>query len=387
MNWAEYAVLFLVSGLVTIALVPFAKRLAVHFDAIDYPSARRVNMLPIPRLGGVAIFGGIIAAIIVLFVGMTYFGWENPFTPNDDITPNYVGVFIGVVVMFGVGVVDDIVDLSPKAKFLGQVVAACIVAGSGLLLANIHNPIGDGYIEFGWVAYPLTVFYLVAFANVINLIDGLDGLAAGITAISAVTILVFAVITDRPDAAVFAVLLLGACIGFLEDNFYPASIFMGDSGALLLGFSLGIISLFAVARSALFVSLLVPILAAGVPILDTFFAIIRRKREHKPIDAADKGHIHHRLMRAGFSQRATVLIMWAWTIMLAACGMVVTVADNLVRIPIFLVAAGVTVYAIVKLRLLGDALSHHFNPRKKPERKNQSEPSAPEVNKNQSNES
>lgn len=146
MNWAEYAVLFLVSGLVTIALIPFAKRLAVHFDAIDYPSARRVNMLPIPRLGGVAIFGGIIAAIIVLFVGMTYFGWESPFTPNDDITPNYVGVFIGVVVMFGVGVVDDIVDLSPKAKFLGQVVAACIVAGSGLLLANIHNPIGEGYI-------------------------------------------------------------------------------------------------------------------------------------------------------------------------------------------------------------------------------------------------
>ena len=113
-----------------------------------------------------------------------------------------------------------------------------------MLLANIHNPIGEGYIEFGWVAYPLTVFYLVAFANIINLIDGLDGLAAGITAISAATILLFAVWTDRPDAAVFSVLLLGACIGFLKDNFYPASIFMGDSGALLLGFSLGIISLF-----------------------------------------------------------------------------------------------------------------------------------------------
>lgn len=366
MNWFEYAVLFLVAGLVTIALSPLAKRLAIRLDAIDYPSARRVNMLPIPRMGGVAIFGGMIAGIIVLFVGVTWFGWQSPFLPDDEITPNYIGVFVGVVVMFGVGAVDDVVDLNPKVKFLGQVVAACIVAGSGLLLSDIHNPVGDGYIDFGWFAYPLTIFYLVAFANVINLIDGLDGLASGITAISSVTILIFAVLTDRPDAAVFSVLLLGACLGFLKENFYPASVFMGDSGALLLGFSLGIISLFAVARSALFVSLLVPILAAGVPILDTFFAIVRRKREHKPIDVADKGHIHHRLMRAGFSQRATVLIMWAWTAMLAACGMVITVADNLVRIPIFIVAAGITVYGIVKLRLLGDALRHHFNPRKKP---------------------
>ena len=368
MNWLEYAVLFLVAGIVTIALVPCAKRLAVRFDAIDYPSARRVNMLPIPRLGGVAIFGGIIAAIIMLYIGISFFGWENPFASAEDANLNYVGIFVGIAFMFAVGVVDDVVDLSPKLKMLGQIIAACIVVWSGLLFSNIHNPIGEGFIEFGWVSYPLTVFYLVAFANVINLIDGLDGLAAGITAISAATILVFAILTDRPDAAIFSVLLLGACIGFLKYNFYPASIFMGDSGALLLGFTLGIISLFAVARSTLFVSLLVPILAAGVPILDTFFAIIRRKREHRPIDEADKGHIHHRLMRAGFSQRATVLIMWAWTIMLSACAMVITVADNLVRIPIFIVAAGVTIYAIVKLRLLGDALSHHFNPRKKPDR-------------------
>ena len=208
MNWLEYAVLFLVAGSVTIALVPAVKRLAVRLDAIDYPSARRVNMLPIPRLGGVAILGGIIAALIVLGLGMTFLGWDNPFAPNDDITPNYVGVFIGILFMFGVGAVDDVVDLSPKVKMLGQIIAACIVAGSGLLLANIHNPIGEGYIEFGWVAYPLTVFYLVAFANIINLIDGLDGLAAGITAISAATILLFAVWTDRPDAAVFSVFIL-----------------------------------------------------------------------------------------------------------------------------------------------------------------------------------
>lgn len=374
MDWLEYGVLFAVAAVVTIALTPLARKLAIKLDAIDYPSARRVNMLPIPRMGGVAIFGGILAALAVAGFGVYAFGWVDPFIDYNGIEINYWGVLLGTVLIFLVGAVDDVVDLNPKAKMLGQIVAACVVAGSGLLFSSIHNPIGEGYIEFGWVAYPLTVFYLVAFANVINLIDGLDGLAAGITGISATTILLFAVLTGRFDAALFSVILVGVCAGFLKSNFFPASIFMGDSGALLLGFSLGVISLFAVARSALFVSLLVPILAAGVPILDTFFAIVRRKREHRPIDEADKGHIHHRLMRAGFSQRATVLIMWAWTALLAACGVIITWADNLVRIPIFLIACAVTAYAIVKLRLLGDALSHHFNPRRKPELREPQEP-------------
>lgn len=374
MGWLEYGVLFAVAAVVTIALTPLARKLAIKLDAIDYPSARRVNMLPIPRMGGVAIFGGILAALAVAGFGVYAFGWVDPFIDYNGIEVNYWGVLLGTVLIFLVGAVDDVVDLNPKAKMLGQIVAACVVAGSGLLFSSIYNPFGEGYIEFGWVAYPLTVFYLVAFANVINLIDGLDGLAAGITGISAITILLFAVLTGRFDAALFSVILVGVCAGFLKSNFFPASIFMGDSGALLLGFSLGIISLFAVARSALFVSLLVPILAAGVPILDTFFAIVRRKREHRPIDEADKGHIHHRLMRAGFSQRATVLIMWAWTALLAACGAIITWADNLVRIPFFLIACAVTAYAIVKLRLLGDALSHHFNPRRKPELREPQEP-------------
>ncbi len=371
MNWAEYAVLFVVAVGATIALTPVARKIAIHFDAIDYPSARRVNMLPIPRMGGIAIFGGMVAAVAVAVFGMQFLGWENPFVPEPSMQVNYWGVLAGVVLIFLVGAIDDIIDMNAKVKFLGQIIAACVVAGSGVLLSSIHNPIGSGYIEFGWLAYPITVFYLVAFANVINLIDGLDGLASGITGISALTILVFAVLTGRPDAALFSVVLIGACLGFLKSNFYPAKIFMGDSGALLLGFSLGLVSLFAVARSALFVSLLVPILAAGVPIMDTFFAIIRRKREHRPIDEADKGHIHHRLMRAGFSQRTTVLIMWGWTALLSACAVVVTRADNIVRIPMVIAVCLITAYAIVKLRLLGDALSHHFNPRTKPQRRSE----------------
>lgn len=370
MNWPECAVLFVVAAATTIMLVPLAKKLAIKLNAIDYPSARRINMLPIPRLGGVAMFGGICAALVVLLLGIQYAGWANPFVPHDGMDVNYLGVGCGVIFMFAVGVADDVFDLSPRAKMFGQIVAACIVVASGLLLSGVHNPLGRGYIEFGWAAYPITIFYLVAFANIINLIDGLDGLAAGITAISCGTIIVLAFLTGRLDAVVLGTVLVGACVGFLKSNFYPASIFMGDSGALMLGFSIGVVSLFAVARSALFVSLFVPILAAGVPILDTFFAIIRRKREHRPIDEADKGHIHHRLMRAGFSQRTTVLIMWAWTLLLAICAMVITKADGEIRIIVSIVAVAITAYVVVKLHLLGDALRHHFHPRQKPRPRN-----------------
>lgn len=368
MNWVECIALLLVAVLTTILLVPLAKRVAVKFDAIDYPAARRVNMIPVPRMGGIAIFGGLVCALIVLMLGDYFFDWENPFVAQSDLSVNYLGMAIGVVFMFGVGVVDDIIDLKPKSKFIGQVIAACIVAGSGVLLSSVHNPFGEGYIEFGWFAYPLTVFYLVAFANIINLIDGLDGLAAGITAISAMTIFVFSVLTARIDAAFMSIALFGVCIGFLRYNFHPASIFMGDSGALLLGFLLGTVSLFAVARSALFVSLLVPILAAGVPIMDTALAIVRRKRAHRPIDEADRGHIHHRLLEAGFSQRATVLIMWGWTAALAVCAVFITELEGFVRIPFVAIVAIITCYGVFKLRLLQPVLLHHYNPRGKRKR-------------------
>lgn len=363
MDWLECGVLFAVALIATIALTPVAKRLAIRLDAIDYPSSRRVNRRPIPRLGGTAILGGLLVCLLVLFAGMQWAGWRTPFTSYPGMPVNYPVLLAGVLFMFAVGFVDDVISLRPRVKLVGQIIAATIVACSGLLLSSIHNPLGHGYIEFGWLAYPLTIFYLVAFANIINLIDGLDGLAAGICAISASTIFVFAIITHRYDAAVFSIALVGACIGFLRYNFHPASIFMGDSGALLLGFSLGIVSLMAIARSALFVSLLVPVLAAGIPVLDTAFAIIRRLRAHRPIDSADKGHIHHRLLQAGFSQRKTVLIMWGWTLILALCGIFITETTGLMRIPFMAIILGVTLYMVVKLKLLEPVLLHHYHPR------------------------
>lgn len=227
MNWIECIILFAVALGVTIALTPLARRLAIALDAIDYPSARRVNMQPIPRMGGVAIFGGMVAALALALVGAHFWGWTTPLQGGLGNKVNWIGVAVGILIMFGVGIVDDIYNLKPKAKLLGQIVAACVVAFSGLLFSSIHNFISDGYFEFGWLSYPLTVFYLVAFANIINLIDGLDGLAAGITAITAATIGILAVLTWRPGAALASFVIVGACIGFLKSNIHPASIFMG----------------------------------------------------------------------------------------------------------------------------------------------------------------
>lgn len=361
--WTEAILTLVVAVGVTIALIPLAKKLAIKLDAIDYPSARRVNMLPIPRLGGVAMFGGLVVSIVLVLIGSEFWGWVNPFHITSESTINYYGVAFGVVVMFAVGVIDDLKDLTPKKKLIGQIIASCIVAGSGLLLADIVNPFGSGFIELGIWAYPITVFYLVAFANIINLIDGLDGLASGITAISAACIFVFAFFSGKIDAALLCIIIVGVCLGFLTKNFHPASVFMGDSGALTLGFGLGIVSLVAVARSALVLSLVVPILAAGVPIIDTAFAIIRRKRQHHRIDEADKGHIHHQLMRAGFSQRKTVFIMWGWTAALSICALLIVFLDSNYRIPVIIFIAVLSGYLIKKLHLLGPVLAHHFHPR------------------------
>lgn len=344
-------------------LVPLARKIAWRLDAVDYPDKRRVNKRPVPRLGGIAIFGGMGIAALAAILFAREFGWFAMFGDGARMDINKLGFGASLCIIFLVGAVDDVWNLKPKQKLLGQIVAACVAAASGLLFTGMQLPLGGDYIEFGWWAYPLTVFYLVAFANVINLIDGLDGLAAGISGISALTIVVFAITTGRVDAAVLGLAIAGSCIGFLKFNFHPARIFMGDSGALLLGFSLGAVSLLATTRSALFVSLLVPILAAGVPIMDTAFAIVRRLRQHKPIDAADKGHIHHKLLDSGFDQRRTVLIMWGWTIVLSACGVMITLMRGWPRIIIALIIVGTVTFAIYKLKLLGPALVHHYSPK------------------------
>lgn len=366
MIWLECGIALIVAVIATVAFTPLAKRIAVATDAIDYPDNRRVNTRPTPRMGGIAIFCGMIAACVAVMAGVALFGWIDPFRSYFEEHVNFPVLGAGLLIIFAVGIVDDIKGLKAPVKLTGQVVAASVCAASGLLLSNIQNPFVEGaFIEFGWLAYPITIFYLVAFANIINLIDGLDGLASGISAISAGTILVFAAFAGRFDAAIFAAIVVGACAGFLRSNHHPASIFMGDSGSLLLGMALGIVSLLAVARSTLFISLLVPIMAAGVPITDTAVAIIRRRRAHQRVDQPDRGHIHHRLLSAGYSQPATVGIMCAWTAALSVCAIVLAESDGPWRVVAIAAAAIITAYAIGKLHLLEPVLRHHYVPRKK----------------------
>lgn len=371
MIWLECGIVLAVAIVATIALTPLAKRIAHATDAIDYPDNRRVNTRPTPRMGGIALFGGMVASCIVIGIGVACFGWVNPFIAHLDSAVNFPLLGLGILFIFGVGIVDDIKGLKAPVKLVGQIIAACICSASGLLLSNIQNPFVEGaFIEFGWLAYPITIFYLVAFANIINLIDGLDGLASGISAISAATIFAFSAFAGRFDAAIFAVIIVGVCVGFLRYNHHPASIFMGDSGSLLLGMTLGIVSLLAVARSTLFISLLVPIMAAGVPITDTAVAIIRRRRAHQRVDQPDRGHIHHRLLSAGYSQQATVGIMCAWTTALSICAIVLAESDGPWRVVAIVAAAIITAYAIGKLHLLEPVLRHHYNPRQKGARRN-----------------
>lgn len=363
--WIECLAVFIVAIAVTIAATPLARKLAIKTGAIDYPDKRRVNKNPVPRMGGVAMFIGIIAGCLIIVIGHKLFGWLNPFGRPFSDRINFSMVAIGVIFMFLVGLLDDAINLRARYKLAGQIISATFIAMSGLLLQNIQNPFVEGeFIQFGLLAYPITVLYLVCFANVINLIDGLDGLASGISAISAITIFIFAMFAGRFDAGLLCLIIVGVCIGFLRYNYHPASIFMGDSGSLLLGLCLGTVSLMAVARSTLIISLLVPLLATGIPILDTAAAIIRRKRAHQPIDSPDKGHIHHRILSAGYTQQSTVLIIWSWTAMLAVCGIVLAESDGPFRVVVIIAVALITAVAIFKLHLLNPVLQHYYNPRK-----------------------
>lgn len=360
--WLPYLVLFAVALVVSMLATPLAKRIAIHLGAIDYPSARRINKVPIPRMGGIAMLLGLAAALVVQYFGTVYFDWPSAFISHPSLNINYWGLAVAVLVIFVTGFIDDFHSLKPLQKLAGQVLAACIAAGSGLLIGNIVNPFGPGELSLGLLAYPVTVVYLVAFANIINLIDGLDGLAAGISGIVSLSFFGITIMAGQYDAAALAIATSGATLGFLRYNFHPAKIFMGDSGALMLGFVLGIISLLGVTRMAALTTLIVPLIIAGVPIIDTFAAIVRRKRGHVPIDQADKGHIQHRLIQEGFDQRQAALLIYGWSALLSLGAFVITQVEVIPRIAIFVLLLAISMVFVSKLHLFEPVLRHYYNP-------------------------
>ncbi|RJQ30906.1 MAG: undecaprenyl/decaprenyl-phosphate alpha-N-acetylglucosaminyl 1-phosphate transferase, partial [Actinobacteria bacterium] len=311
-SYYTHIALFVFSALIALAITPLVEKIAVKLGAVDIPDERKVHGKPVPRLGGLTIF-------LTIFLGIiAYLVWQlthQSFNFRLLLNANYdlLGIFIGSSMMFVFGCLDDIFDVSPGFKFLGQLLSASVVVIFGTTIDFIGSP-GGGLINIpSWLGIFITIFWIVGLTNTVNFIDGLDGLAAGVVSIAGVALYVSAIQTGKVNMAVIMVVLCGALLGFLRYNFNPAKIFMGDSGSMFLGFLIGSLTVQAATKSAATIALLVPIVIMGVPIFDAGWAIWRRFINKKPLTKADKEHIHHRLMRQGFSQRRTVLVIYAWS--------------------------------------------------------------------------
>jgi UDP-GlcNAc:undecaprenyl-phosphate GlcNAc-1-phosphate transferase len=275
-----------------------ARRLGV----VDSPGGRRVNQLPVPRLGGLALFLG----LLVPALAFLHVGHETR------------GLLLGATVAVTVGIVDDFRGLPWFAKLGGQIAAAAVLAGSGVWIDRFTLPFVGIHTLPAEVGIPLTILWIVAIMNMVNFLDGLDGLAAGVAAIAGLTFSVIALSLGKVDAAILSAIIFGACVGFLRHNFYPARIFMGDSGALLLGFVLAAVSVQGLLKTAATVALFFPLLVLAVPIVDTTFVVVRRLKHGESVFEADQAHLHHRFLRRGFSQRRAALTIWGWCLALAA---------------------------------------------------------------------
>jgi UDP-GlcNAc:undecaprenyl-phosphate/decaprenyl-phosphate GlcNAc-1-phosphate transferase len=284
---------FIGSFISVVFVTPFVIKLALKIGAVDQPNKRKVHMKPMPRIGGLAIFIGV---VIGYFISGVYF---IPIT----------AISIGGVVILLLGIIDDLITLSAKVKLIFQTVAALIVVSSGLLIEVIHIPLLGTY-QIGLLSYPLTLLWIVGITNSINLIDGLDGLATGVSSIILITIGSLAFIHGKALILTFCIILLGSLLGFLIHNFYPAKIFLGDMGALFIGYSISVISLLGLYKSVTLFSMFVPLLLLGVPLFDTLFAIIRRTINQTGIMSPDKNHLHHRLMSKGLSHKNAVLFIY-----------------------------------------------------------------------------
>ena len=277
-------------------LTPVVGDVARRIGVLDQPGGRKIHAAPIPRLGGIAIYFG------VIIPGLLFLSGTGPIR----------GILVGASLITLVGVLDDVRDTSPLVKLGAQVGVAGLVVLFGVGVDSLTLP-GVGVFVLGWAGVPFSVIWIVAIMNIVNFIDGMDGLAAGVCAISSVTFSIIAISLGRYDVGILAAIVAGATLGFLWHNFHPASIFMGDSGSLLLGFLLAAISLQGFLKGVAAVALLIPLLVLGIPIFDTGFAILRRVKNRRPIYQADRGHLHHRLHNLGYSQRRTVIILYSWS--------------------------------------------------------------------------
>ncbi len=330
---------FVIALLIVLAIMPFVIKFAIKTGAMDAPDKRKVHRKPIPRVGGIGIYIGFLAAVLII-------GLSTGIAQGHET--ELLGLIIGGTFIVIVGLIDDYKNLPAKVKLLGQIAAACILAFFDIRIDYITDPFGS-WIFLDYLSLPVTVFWIVGLTNTVNLIDGLDGLAAGVSTIASITLLLVAYRSGDAFIVFLTAALVGAALGFLKYNFNPARIFMGDTGSMFLGFMFAGISIIGAVKSAATIALIVPILALGLPILDTTFAIIRRYRGGVPIFKPDKGHLHHRLLDLGFTQRQAVLLMYVFSSFLGLSAIVLTEVKGYAMILILLFILSIIIYGAKKI--------------------------------------
>ena len=306
---------FILAVLISFMATPLVKKLAFKVGAVDVPKDdRRVHKEPMPHMGGLAIFAGVAISMLI-------------FLPLNKST---LSILLGGTVIVIGGVIDDLWDLKPKYKFGFQILAGLILIIGGSRIEFITNPFAESttLLYLNWLSIPITLFWIVGITNTLNFIDGLDGLSAGVAMISSLSLMVVAGRFGYTHITIISAVVAGACLGFLPFNFNPAKIFMGDTGALFLGFMLAVISIEGVMKSVATIAVIAPILILGVPIFDTTFAIFRRLLNGQSVAAADKGHLHHRLLNRGFSQKRAVLILYGISAVFGLFAILVSQANS-----------------------------------------------------------
>jgi UDP-GlcNAc:undecaprenyl-phosphate GlcNAc-1-phosphate transferase len=315
---------FLAAGLLSLGLTPLIRRFVIRHDIVDRPDERRVNTAPVPRAGGLAVAAAFLTVAAGFVLLNEAVGWvPEPLTIQSS---DLVALFLGGALAATLGAIDDLFDLRARWQLAGQVALAILAVALGITIEFVANPFGDGVIRFGMIfSAGLTVFWIVGMINSINWIDGLDGLSTGIALIAVVTLGLISLTTQvaQPLIAVLCFALAGALLGFLRWNFHPATIFLGTSGVQFVGYTLAILSILGSAKVA------IALLVLGVPIIDTFWIIVRRLSEGRSPFSPDRSHIHHRLLDLGLPHARTVLVIYGICIALAALALLLSEVTQL----------------------------------------------------------
>jgi UDP-GlcNAc:undecaprenyl-phosphate GlcNAc-1-phosphate transferase len=328
---------FAAAAFVSLLLTPVVRRIVLRFDLVDRPEARRVNVAPIPRGGGIAVATAFIAVVVVfLLVNSATIELFIPLRSSQ-----LVALVVGGAAAAAIGAIDDLLDLRARWQFVGQIALGLFAVALGINIGFIANPFGGGIIRFeGVVAMAFTIFWIVGMINSINFIDGLDGLSSGIAFIAAVTLGLISLTTGvaQPLIAVLCFILAGSLFGFLRWNLHPASIFIGTSGVQFVGYTLALLAILGTAKVA------VALLVLGVPIIDTFWIIVRRLSQGRSPFSPDRGHIHHRLLDLGLSHRQTVFVIYGICLTLAILSLALSGVDQLYAFLGVFVASGLVLF-------------------------------------------